>query len=101
MWSKSIKLFNPYEALKSCTKILTKKKNKIAFKIAVMKVKHSRRKLIWCYARIIKYCLSSIDEIGIPITDNECERLKEVLALYDSTMEEVNKSIDKYRKYVE
>lgn len=80
--------------------MLSKKMDSLRFKFCVFKVKHSRMKLMEYNFKILKSCIRQLDKICIPASEAEEEVMKELLSIYDKTIEEISKSVDTYRKRI-
>ena len=79
--------------------MLTKKAH-LDFKLSLFKVRCTHKRLMKVRLRILKLCLHKVVKIGIPKNNEENETLKRIIAFYDETIQDLNKDIDRCRKYV-
>ena len=76
--------------------MLKKVMNKWQFNNSLRKVKSLHKKVLRQNLRILKFCLYRINKIGIPTNDTEIETLKRLITVYDETLKDLNKDIDRY-----
>jgi len=77
-------------------------KVKYAFKFSIIKLKLNHNKLVRTRLKILKFCLKNISKYNIYLAnENELDFLKKLLGLYDETIEELNKDLERYRECLE
>ena len=79
--------------------MLKKVINKWQFTDSLRKVKSLHKKVLRQNLKIMKFCLYRINKIGIPTNETETETLKRLVSVYDETLKDLNKDIDRYSDY--
>lgn len=99
MWEKIVEMLDPHGAIKS-TIMKNKPLQKLQFKIAISQVKCIHKTLMKHRLHTLKFCLINIARIGIPTSKEENETLKRLLALYDDTIKDMDKDLNRSRNYL-
>jgi len=69
------------------------------FKFSIFKLKCTHMRAIRYDIKILKFCVYNINKIGIPTNETNNESVKQLLSLYDKTIEKINGDIEKIRSY--
>ena len=73
--------------------------NRIKFRIACFRARHSHWKGVKLRLKILRYCLWNINKIGIPVSGEEKETVKMVVSFYEKTVTELYSDINRVKKY--
>jgi len=80
--------------------MLKEKMDFLKFKLAILKLRFTHKKLMKLNLYTLKWCVYHINKIGIPKSKEENELLKKILGYYDETVKDLNKDVERYRNFV-
>lgn len=78
--------------------MLSEKIKFLKFKFACFKAKCSVMKAMKLKLKILKFCIHHANKINIPVTKGEVMAMESLLSVYDETVTELNKNMDRYRE---
>lgn len=89
-----------YSMVNKFTNWITNKRRRLAFKLALLRVRRTNRMVQRYGLRILKFCLKTMNRIGCPANKYQNETLKRVLKLYDEIVNKLDADVDRFRTYV-
>ena len=73
---------------------------KLQFKAACKQVERRQNQLNNIRLGVLRRCLTNLEKCGFPVTNEEKEIVAEMISLYDETIQDLSKEIDRFRWYV-
>lgn len=70
------------------------------FKMSCFKLKSHHKKLVNHNIKTLKFCIHNINKINFPTTDAEKETLTLLIDLYEKTVNDLNKDVERVKKYM-
>ena len=80
--------------------MLKEKMNYWKFKFSCLKLKRHHKKLVNHNIKTLKFCIHNINNINFPTTDLERETLTVLIDLYEKTVNDLNKDIERVKRYM-
>lgn len=78
--------------------MLNEKIKALKFKFSCFKSRHRCMKLMKHYLKTLKICIYHANKINIPVSKGELMVMEVLLSVYDETIAELNKNMDRYRE---
>ena len=78
--------------------MLSEKIKALKFKFSCFKIRHRCMKLMKHYLKTLKFCIYHANKINIPVSKGEIMAMEALLSVYDETIAELNKNMDRYRE---
>lgn len=70
------------------------------FKMSCFKLKRHHKRLVNLNIKTLKFCLHNINKINFPTTNAEKETLALLIDLYEKTVNDLNKNVERVKKYI-
>ena len=70
------------------------------FKMSCFKLKRHHKQLVNLNIKTLKFCLHNINKINFPTTDAQSETLTLLIDLYDKTVNDLNKDVERVKGYM-
>lgn len=70
------------------------------FRLSCFKLKQHHKLLVNHNIRTLKFCVHNINRINFPTTDKEKETLTLLIDLYEKTISDLNKDVDRVKRYM-
>lgn len=70
------------------------------FKLSCFKLKRHHKQLVNHNIKTLKFCLHNINKINFPTTDAKREALTLLIDLYDKTVNDLNKDVERVKGYM-
>ena len=74
---------------------------KLQFKAACRRVEKQQARINDVRMRVLRRCLTVLEKCGVPVSNEEKEIVAEMISLYDETIQDLSKEVDKFRWCVE
>ena len=78
--------------------MLSEKIKALMFRFGCFKIRCSHMKLMKHHLKTLKFCIYHANKIHLPASKGEIVVMKALLSVYDETIAELNKDMDRYKE---